>query len=71
MPTPRRSAPTPLHLFTAIAAGKVKVVIGGRFPLEAAAEAHRTAESRMMTRAILLTRKGNGAGLPTKVAFVG
>ena len=41
-------------LFAAIAAGMVQVEIGGRFPLEAAAEAHRTAESRSTTGAILL-----------------
>jgi len=41
-------------LFAAIAAGMVQVEIGGRFPLEAAAEAHCTAESRATTGAILL-----------------
>ena len=54
MPTPHRSAPTRRDLFAAIAAGMVQVEIGGRFPLEAAAEAHRTAESRSTTGAILL-----------------
>lgn len=41
-------------LFDAIAAGMVKVEIGRRFPLAEAAEAHRAAESRATTGAILL-----------------
>jgi NADPH2:quinone reductase len=41
-------------LFAAIADGSVKAEIGRRFPLEDVAEAHRTAEARGTTGAILL-----------------
>lgn len=41
-------------LFDAVAKGFVKPAIGARFPLAEAAEAHRTAEARKVTGAILL-----------------
>lgn len=42
-------------LFDAIAKGHVRVDIGARFPLDRIAEAHRAAEERRVTGAILLT----------------
>ena len=41
-------------VFEAIAQGYVKVQIGGKFSLEQAADAHRAAESRKVTGAIIL-----------------
>ncbi len=41
-------------VFDAIAKGHVKVQIGARFPLEQAADAHRAAEGRQVTGAILM-----------------
>ena len=41
-------------VFDAIAEGKIKVQIGGKFPLEQAADAHRAAEDRLVTGAIIL-----------------
>jgi len=42
-------------VFDAIAQGHVKVQIGARFPLEQAAEAHRAAEGRQVSGAIVMT----------------
>jgi NADPH2:quinone reductase len=42
-------------VFDAIAQGRVKVEIGAKFTLEQAAEAHKAAESRKMTGAIVIT----------------
>ncbi len=41
-------------VFDAIESGKIKVEIGGRFPLEQAADAHRAAEGRKLSGAIIL-----------------
>jgi NADPH2:quinone reductase len=41
-------------LFEMFAAGKIKNIIGGVFPLEQAAEAHRLLESGQSTGKILL-----------------
>ncbi len=42
------------ELFEVLASGKVKVHVGGRFPLAAAADAHRALESRGTTGSIVL-----------------
>jgi NADPH2:quinone reductase len=42
-------------VFTAVAAGDLDVLIGGRFPLGDAADAHRALESRKTVGKILLT----------------
>jgi NADPH2:quinone reductase len=41
-------------LFALLAAGKISVAVGGRWPLERAAEAHRALESRATTGSLLL-----------------
>jgi NADPH2:quinone reductase len=41
-------------LFTLLSAGKVKVAVGGRWPLAQAAEAHRALQSRATTGSLLL-----------------
>ena len=41
-------------LFTWIEEGRLNVIIGGRFPLEDAAEAHRMLESRTSTGKLIL-----------------
>jgi NADPH2:quinone reductase len=43
------------ELFTEVAAGRLKVRVGGTFPLEDASEAHRELESRRTTGKLLLT----------------
>jgi NADPH2:quinone reductase len=43
-----------IEVFQAIAAGHVQAAIGARFDLDAVAEAHRAAESRATTGAILI-----------------
>jgi NADPH2:quinone reductase len=42
-------------VFDAIAKGQVKVQIGAKFSLEQAADAHRAAESRKVSGAIVMT----------------
>jgi NADPH2:quinone reductase len=42
-------------VFDAIAQGRVKVQIGGRFTLEQAAQAHKAAEGRTVSGAIVIT----------------
>lgn len=41
-------------VFSAIASGKVKIKIGGKFSLEQIADAHRAAESRKVSGAIVI-----------------
>jgi NADPH2:quinone reductase len=42
-------------VFDAIAQGRVKVQIGARFKLEQAADAHKAAEGRKVSGAIVIT----------------
>lgn len=51
----RCSRKMPKQFFDAIAKGHVKVQIGAKFSLEQAANAHRAAESRKVSGAIIMT----------------
>ena len=52
--TPEALAARAADVFSAVAAGELDVRVGGRYPLDAAADAHRDLESRRTTGKLLL-----------------